>query len=438
MDQYLDARGRPRIVITGMGAITPLGHNVEESWQSALTGRSGIGPITQFDASDLPCRIAGEVKDFDPRDYINFKEARRMARSSQLAVAAGRMALTNAGYDHEQFDSERTGVVIGTGMGGLDWADMCIQTYREKGLARVSPFAITGAIPNMPTHHISLIAKARGPISTVVAACATGTQAIGEAAEFIRRGVADRVIAGGVEGLIHISAMAGFSAMRALSTHFNDMPEKACRPFDKDRDGFILSEGAGVVILERLDEALARGARILAEFLGHASSSDAFHVAVPDPEGAGAVRAMRWSIEDAGVSLDEIDYINAHGTSTPINDATETYAIKKLFGEEAYNIPVSSTKSVMGHTMGGAGAIEAIFCIRAMQDGVIPPTWNYETPDPACDLDYVPNAPRPADLNIVMSNSFGLGGQNACLVLGKFDNSRGKVDLTRSKDGSDS
>jgi len=423
MNRYLDARGRPRIVITGMGAITPVGNSVEESWQNALLGRSGIAKITSFDASDLPCRIAGEVKNFDPRDYIDFKEARRMSRASQLASAAGRLAIASAGLSQEddEKESERLGVVIGTGMGGLDWADENLQKYRSAGLSRVSPFAITGSLPNMPTHHISLMAKARGPISTVVAACATGTQAIGEAAEFIRRGVADRVIAGGVEGLIHLSAVAGFSAMRALTTRFNDNPEKACRPFDKDRDGFILSEGAGVVVLERLDQALARGVKILAEFLGHASSSDAFHVAAPDPEGAGAIRAMRWSMEDAGVSIEDIDYINAHGTSTPINDAMETKAIKKLFGEEAYNIPVTSTKSIMGHAMGGAGAIEAIFCIRALQDGTIPPTWNYETPDPECDLDYVPNAPRKSPLKTVMSNSFGLGGQNACLVLSKYD-----------------
>lgn len=424
MDQYLDARGRPRIVITGMGAVTPLGNTVEESWQNALAGRSGIGPVTQFDASDLPCRIAGEVKNFVPKDYMNFKEARRMSRASQLAVAAGQMALTDANLEEDDSDPERTGVIVGTGIGGLDWAIAGFLDYQKKGLARVSPFAITGSLPNMPTHHISLLAKARGPISTVVAACATGTQAIGEAAEYIRRGIADRMISGGVEGLIHITSLAGFSAMRALSTRFNDSPEKASRPFDKDRDGFIISEGAGVLVLERLDKAIARGARILAEYLGHASSADAFHVAAPDPEGAGAVRAMRWSLEDADVSPKMVDYINAHGTSTPLGDPTETFAIKSLFGEEAYNIPVSSTKSMMGHAMGGAGAIEAIFCVRALQEGIIPPTWNYETADPECDLDYVPNEPRPVDLKIVMSNSFGLGGQNACLVLGKYDNDR--------------
>ena len=421
MNQYLDARGRPRIVITGMGMVSPVGMSVAESWQNTLAGRSGIGPITQFDASDLPCRIAGEVKGFEPRDFIAYKEIRRMSRVSQLATAAARLAMDDAGLSGPVDDAERTGVVVGTGMGGLETAYENMRVFREKGLSRVSPFALPMVLPSMPTHHVSLVAGAMGPISTVVAACATGTQSIGEAAEFIRRNSADMVLAGGAEGLIHISSMASFAAMRALSTKYNDTPEKASRPFDKDRDGFILSEGAGIVVLERLDKALARGAHIHAEVLGHASSSDAFHVAAPDPEGAGAVRAMRWSVEDAGIELNDIDYINAHGTSTPINDATETYAIKSLFGEEAYNIPVTSTKSMTGHAMGGAGAIEAIFCVLAMRDGVIPPTWNYETADPDCDLDYVPNAPREAELKTVMSNSFGLGGQNACLVLGKYE-----------------
>lgn len=424
MDHLLDAQGRPRVVITGMGMVSPVGMSVEESWQNVLGGRSGVGPVTQFDASDLPCRIAGEVKGFEPRDFIPYKEIRRMSRVSQLATAAGRMAMEDAGLTGEEDDPERIGVVVGTGMGGLETAYENMRVFRTKGLARVSPFSLPMVLPSMPTHHISLIARAMGPISTVVAACATGTQSIGEAAEFIRRNAADIVLAGGAEGLIHVSSMVSFAAMRALSTHYNDAPEKASRPFDKDRDGFILSEGAGVVVLERLDKALARGAHIRAEILGHASSSDAFHVAMPDPEGAGAVRAMRWALADSVLELDEIDYINAHGTSTQLNDATETYAIKKLFGEEAYNIPVTSTKSMTGHAMGGAGAIEAIFCVRALQEGIIPPTWNYETPDPDCDLDYVPNAPRAAELERVMSNSFGLGGQNACLVLGKYESEK--------------
>lgn len=425
MNQYLDQRGRPRVVITGMGAMSPIGHSAHESWQNAIAGRSGIAPITQFDASEMPCRIAGEVKDFNPKEYMDFKEARRMSRSSQLALAAARMALEDAGLPEPVPDPEETGVVIGTGMGGLERVDESLQTLRQRGASRVSPFALTSSLPNMPSHHVSLQAQTLGPISTVIAACATGTQAIGEAMEFVRRGAASMVLAGGVEGLIHEAAMAGFAAMRALSTGFNDCPERACRPFDRDRDGFILSEGAGVVVLERLDKALARNARIYAEVLGHASSSDAHHVAAPDPEGAGAVRAMRWAIEDAGLELDGIDYINAHGSSTPINDQVETLAIKRLFGEGAYEIPVSSTKSVMGHAMGGTGALEAIFCAFALYDGILPPTINYETPDPDCDLDYVPNTARKTDARAAMSNSFGLGGQNACLVLGKWDNNIG-------------
>lgn len=422
--KYLDSRGRPRVVITGVGAVTPLGLSAEESWQSVLSGKSGIGKITQFDATDMPCQIAGEVKGFDPADYMNFKEARRMARCSHFAVAAGKMALEDAGLPEDAPNPERRGVVVGVGFGGLDKAIENLQVLWSKGLTRVNPFALTSSLPNMPTHHVSLLAQAQGPISTVVAACATGTQAIGEGAEMIRRGIADIILAGGSEGLIHEAAIAGFSAMRALSVGFNDRPEKACRPFDRDRDGFILSEGCGIVVLERLDKAMERGARIYAEFLGHASSSDAFHVAAPDPEGAGAIRAMKWAVADAGINTDDISYINAHGTSTPVNDATETFAIKQLFGEQAYNIPVTSTKSVMGHAMGGTGAIEAIFCAYTLKEGIIPPTWNYETPDPECDLDYVPNEPRKADVRATLSNSFGLGGQNACMVLGKFENGR--------------
>lgn len=422
MNTFLDARGRPRIVITGIGMIGPLGHTADESWDSLMNGRSGIGPVTLFDASQFPSRIAGEVKDFSPKNYMDFKEARRMSRASQLAVAAARMALTDAGYPDVVPDPERTGVIIGTGVGGFEKADENMVALRAHGFGRVSPFAMTSFLPNMPSHHVSLLAKSVGPISTVNAACATGTQAIGEASEFIRHGRADMVITGGVEGLVHEAALAGFGAMRALSTNYNDRPEKASRPFDKDRDGFILSEGSGVVIMERLDYALARGAKIYAEFLGHASSSDAFHVAAPDPEAAGAVRAMKWCLEDGNVPLTAVDYINAHGTSTPVNDATETHAIKKLFGEYAYELPISSTKSAMGHAMGGAGAIEAIFCAYTIKHGMMPATLNYETPDPVCDLDYVPNTPRAKNVKIAMSNSFGLGGQNACLVLGKYEN----------------
>jgi len=421
MNQLLDSRGRPRVVITGIGIVSPLGNTAAENWDALLNGRSGIGPITRFDASSYPARIAGEVKDFVVRNFMNIKEARRMSWAAQLAVAAARMALADAGLSEPVPDGERTGVLIGTGMGGFEKMDENITILRTQGFSRVSPFAMTSALPNMPSHHVSLLARAMGPISTVVAACATGTQAIGEAMESIRRRAADVMVTGGVEGSIHEAAIAGFGAMRALSTNFNDAPHRASRPFDKNRDGFVLSEGAGIVVLERADLAVARGARIYAEVLGHASSSDAYHVAAPDPDAYGAIRAMRWSLEDADVTLDEVDYINAHGTSTPVNDATETYAIKKLFGEHAYEIAVSSSKSVLGHAMGATGAIEAIFCALALHHAIIPPTWNYETPDPQCDLDYVPNAPRPADVRVTLSNSFGLGGQNACLVLSKFE-----------------
>jgi beta-ketoacyl-acyl-carrier-protein synthase II len=419
MENYLDQNGRPRVVVTGTGVISPLGHTTDESWDSMIEGRSGIGLVTQFDASELPVRIAGEVKDFDPGKYMNPKEARRIARISQLAIAATRRALEDAGLPEPVMNGERTGTVLGTAAGGLDVAVEQMHIWRTKGLKSVSPFAIAGFLPNMPAHHVSLVAGTKGLINTVVAACASGAQAIGEAVDYIRHGRADTVIAGGVEGLINEAPFIGFSRMRALSTR-NDDPERASRPFDKDRDGFVMSEGAGIVILERLDQAHGRGARILAEVLGYASSSDAFHIASPDPEAAGAIRAMRWAVEDARKPLDEIDYINAHGTSTPMNDASETYAIKQLFGDRAYNIPVSSNKSLMGHAFGAAGAIEAIFSMYSLIRGVIPPTWNYETPDPDCDLDYVPNAPREADLNVVLSNSFGMGGQNACLVLGKY------------------
>ena len=420
--ETLDARGRPRVVITGMGMLSPLGNSVEESWDNLLAGRSGIGPITQFDAGEFPTRIAGEVKGFSARDHMDFKEARRMSRASQLSVAAVRMALADAGLPESMPDPDRTGVLVGTAVGGIERAFEEMDVYRSRGLRAVNPFAMTMFLANMPSHHVSLTTGATGPISTIVAACATGTQTIGEAAEFIRRGAADTMLAGGVEGLIHFAAIAGFGAMRALSTHYNDTPERASRPFDKERDGFILAEGAGIVVLERLDRALARGARIHGEVLGHASSSDAFHVAAPDPEAKGAIRAMQWALNDAGLTPADIDYINAHGTSTPVNDATETLAIKHLFGERAYEVPISSTKSAMGHAMGGAGSIESIFTTLALSRDLIPPTWNYETPDPECDLDYVPNAPRPAHINIALKNSFGLGGQNACLVLGRYGN----------------
>lgn len=411
---------RRRVVVTGVDAMTPLGLTMEETWQRLLKGESGIGRITQFDASDLPVHIAGELKDFDPADYIEHKEARRMARCSTVAVATAQGALEDAGLELPLANAERVGTLIGSGVGGYERAIEGVDTFREKGLRRVNPFVPISMLINMPSHHVSYWAGATGPICTVVAACATGTQAIGEAAEHIRRGAADVMICGGVDAMIHFTLLVGFCAMRALSVR-NSEPERASRPFDADRDGFVLSEGAGVFVLEGLDHARARGARIRAEVLGHSSSSDAFHVAQPDSEGWGASRAMKWALDDAGVSPSQVDYINAHGSSTPISDPVETVAIKRVFQEYAHAVPISSTKSMIGHPMGGAGAIEAAVCVRTIEEGMIHPTLNLENPDPECDLDYVPEGAREAEVNVVLSNSFGLGGQNACLVMGRFE-----------------
>ncbi len=411
---------RRRVVVTGLGAMTPLALTMKETWEGLLAGRSGIGPITLFDASDLPVRLAGELKGFSAREYINFKEARRMARCSQMAVATAQEALVDAGLELPLFDEERVGVLVGSGAGGLESAVDGLDKYRAKGLARVSPFFLTSALVNMPSYHVSLWSGAKGPISTVVAACATGTQAVGEASEFIRRGAADVMLCGGVDALILLPAIVGFCVMRGLSTR-NDDPERASRPFDADRDGFVLSEGCAIFVLESLEHAQARGARIYAEVLGHASSSDAFHVAQPDPEGMGASRAMQWALDNAGLQPNAVNYINAHGSSTPLSDPVETKAIKRTFGDCAYEIPISSTKSMIGHPMGGAGAIESAVCVLTVEQGIIHPTINLETPDPECDLDYVPEGARKADVRVALCNSFGLGGQNACLVLGRFE-----------------
>ncbi len=409
-----------RVVITGLGALTPLGLTVKESWEAMLAGKSGIGPITQFDASGFPTRIAGELKGFDPKNYLSRKDARRMARCSQVAVAAVQEALRDAGFGEKVPEPERTGTVIGVGMGGLDWALKHSRSFWERGFRGMNPFAVASSLPNMPSYHVSLYSGAQGPITTPVAACASGSQAIGEALDLIRLGRADVMIAGGVEALVHEIPIAGFSVMGALSQR-NDEPEKASRPFDKDRDGFVFSEGAGIVILETLEHALARGAHIYAELVGYATSSDAYHIARPDPEGKGAQRVMRWALEDAGLTPEDVDYINAHGTATPLNDVTETYAIKQVFGEHAYKLAISSTKSMIGHTMGAAGAIETIATVLMMEQGVILPTINLDEPDPRCDLDYVPNVARPARIEVAMKNAFGFGGQNACLVLKRWE-----------------
>lgn len=409
-----------RVVITGVGAVTPVGLTVAETWEALVAGRSGIGPITQWDASDWPVRISGEINGFDPTKFIPRREARRLARCTQIATAAAHEALAQSGLPQPFDDPERVGVLIGSTLGGFERAVEAIEKFWKKGLSRVSPFAITSAIPNMPTHHVSYTFQAQGYTTTISTACATGTQSIGEAVEVIRRGAADVMIAGGVEAVVNYVPFAGFIAVRALSTR-NDEPERASRPFDADRDGFVISEGAGLMVLERLSHARARGARILGEVLGYAASTDAFHEIAPDPEGMGPSRAIRWALENAGVGIEEIDYINAHAAATPLGDAAEAKAIKRVFGERAHHIPVSSTKSMIGHCFAGAGAIESIATLMTLRHGIIPPTINYETPDPECDLDCVPNEARKADVRIALKNSFGMGGQNACLVLSRYD-----------------
>jgi 3-oxoacyl-[acyl-carrier-protein] synthase II len=409
-----------RAVITGIGAVTALGDTISSLWENLLAGRSGIRKITLFDASQLPCQIAGEIPDFEPTKYIDKKEARRLARSSQIALAAAINAVEDSGLPATMPEPERASVYFGTGIGGLDVYEDSNKIFQTKGYSRVNPFSLPGTIPNMPAFAIGRQFQCLGPNFTITTACATSTQALGEACELIRRNIADIVISGGTEAMIRDFAVVGFIAMRALTSSYNDSPEKASRPFDLQREGFVFSEGAGALIVEELEHARARGAHIYAEIVGHAASSDGFHMAAPDPEGAGPARAMAWALADAGLDPSEIDYINAHGSSTTLNDATETRAIKTVFGDHAYQVAISSTKSMLGHAMGASGAIEAIICSLAIQNGWLPPTINYETPDPECDLDYVPNHPRQVAVNTTLSNSFGLGGQNACLILKRF------------------
>jgi 3-oxoacyl-[acyl-carrier-protein] synthase II len=411
---------RNRVVITGMGAITVLGSTIKMFWENLLSGKSGIRKITTFDASLLPCQIAGEIPEFDPSQYMDRKEARRISRSAQMGLAAAINAFEDAGFSGVMSEPERAGVVFGTAIGGYERFDEGITALRTLGLDRVNPFTIPSGIPNLTAFMISRQFQCFGPSSTITTACATGTQAVGEAMEFIRRGSADIIVAGGVEALIREYAIGGFSAMRALPVSFNDNPEAASRPFDAKREGFVFSEGAGALILENLEHAIQRGARIYAEVVGQASSADGYHVAAPDPEAAGPKRAMRWALADAGVTPQAVDYVNSHGSSTPLNDVAETKALKDIFGEHAYKLAVNSTKSMLGHAMGASGALEAIVCALTIYHGMIHPTINYEFPDPECDLDYVPNQKRQANVNVTISNSFGLGGQNACLVLRKY------------------
>lgn len=411
---------RPRVVVTGIGSITPLGNSVTQLWQGLLAGRSGIRRITQFDASDLPCQIAGEIPDFKPEDFIDRKVARRFPRSAQIALASAVQAVDDARLSDTMPNPERSGVIFGTAIGGLDAADDGIHHFRTQGLSRVNPFTLPAGLPNISAFLIAQRFQCLGPNSTITTSCASGTQSIGEATEHIRRGIVDIVITGGTESVIRDFTIAGFSAMRALPVNFNNKPGSASRPFDAKREGFIFSEGAAALVLENLEHALARKANIYAEIVGHSSSADGYHIAAPDPDALGPIRAIRWALADANLPPTDIDYINAHGTSTPLNDPTETQAIKTVFGDHAYRLAVSSTKSMLGHALGASGSIEAIVCALAIKYGTIPPTINYEYPDPACDLDYVPNHPRVLNVDYALSNSLGLGGQNACLILKRF------------------
>ena len=409
-----------RVVVTGMGCISPVGNNVKETWESILAGRSGAAMITHFDASKHKTRFAAEVKGFDPVALFSTREVRKMDRFTQFAVAVAMEALDQSGLKIDESNRDRVGVVIGTGIGGigtlLDQADV----MRERGPERVSPFLVPMMISDSAPGMLAIRFGARGPNMALATACASGNNAIGEALEMIRRGAADVMIAGGSEAALVPVAMAGMNVMTALSTR-NEDPETASRPFDKDRDGFLMGEGAGMLILESLEYAQARGATILGEVSGYGTTDDAHHISAPAENGAGAAIAMKLAVENANLSLSDIGYINAHGTSTPLNDKSETAAIKTVFGEQAYNIPVSSTKSMTGHLLGASGAIEAVFCLLALREEVLPPTINYSTPDPECDLDYVPNQPRKASPQHVMSNSFGFGGHNATLIFSRFE-----------------
>ena len=408
-----------RVDVTGLGLVTPLGIGVEKTWPAIIAGTSGVGRITRFDASDLPSQIAAEVKDFDPADFIEKKEIKKMDKFIQFGVAAAKMAVEDSGLRITNAIAERVGVYVGSGMGGLPAIEATHSRFLEGGVKKVSPFFIPMTIINLVSGHIAMMHGAKGPNSAVVTACAAGTHAIGDAFKIIQRGDADMMIAGGTEAVISPLGIGGFCAMRALSVR-NDEPEKASRPFDAMRDGFVMGEGAGVVVLEELSWAERRGARIYAEVKGYGMTGDAYHMTTPSPEGEGASRCIKIALNDAGLSTGEVDYINAHGTSTKFNDENETAAIKSVFGKRAYEMPVSSTKSMTGHLLGAAGGIEAIFSVLSIENGVIPPTINYEFQDAECDLDYVPNKSRAANVDIAMSNSFGFGGTNACLVFKKY------------------
>jgi 3-oxoacyl-[acyl-carrier-protein] synthase II len=409
-----------RVVVTGMGAITPIGNSVPDFWNAAVAGTSGIDILTQFDHSQYPIHMAGEVKGFDPEDHMDRRDARRMGRFSQFAVAGTGEALKMADLDLDKVDRTRVGVLFGNGIGGLVDTQDAVRTVDNKSGMRIDPFFFPKMLPNMAAAHVCLVYGAKGYSNTVITACAAGTQAIGDAMDLVRAGRADVMITGGTEASLTEVGLCGFAVIRALSSQ-NEEPQKASRPFDKERDGFVAAEGAGVLVLESLDHAQRRGAPILAEVAGYGATNDANHVVAPCADGDGAMRAMQLALADAHVEPTEIDYINAHATSTPLNDASETAAIKRVFGEDAYRIPLSGTKSMVGHSFGGAGAVESVATVQTINSGTIHPTINYEHPDPECDLDCVPNEARMADVRVALKNSFGFGGHNACLVFKRFD-----------------
>ena len=407
-----------RVAITGLGVVSPLGNDAASTWEAAVAGRSGVGEIQAFDTEEFEIKIAGEVKDFDPAGLAGPKDVKRLDRNVLFALGAAKEALGDAGING--YEPERVGIVVGCCIGGFNELMRQHDILRDRGPDRVSPNFLPNILVDSPSGQLAIELGIRGPNYAVVSACATGSHAIGEAAELIRNGHADAVLAGGTESCIHPLILAGFSNMRGLA-HGNGDPTKASRPFDATREGFVMAEGAGVVMLEDLEDAQQRGAKVYAEVLSYGASNDAYHMAAPDPDSVGVVEMMRSALERGGVTPEDVDYINAHGTSTPLGDLAETKAIKEVFGDHAYELAVSSTKSVMGHTFGAAGAIEAIMCALAVHHGVIPPTINYEHPDPECDLDYVPNEARKADVRVALSNAMGLGGHNGCVLVGKVD-----------------
>lgn len=409
-----------RVVVTGIGAVTPLGNDAKTSWQQVVENKSGIDVITKVDKDQFPVKVAGEVKDFNPTDHIERREARRMDLFTQYAVAAAKMAVEDANLTIDESNADRVGVWIGSGIGGMDTYEEQTRRFIDKGYRRVSPFFVPMLIPDMAAGQVSIQLGAKGINSCTVTACASGANSIGDAFKAVQRGDADYMITGGTESPITNMAFAGFSAMKALS--LNEDPNTASRPFDKNRDGFVMGEGAGIIVIESLEKALERGAHIYAEIVGYGATGDAFHITAPAENGEGAARSMQMALDDAKIAPSEVDYINAHGTSTELNDKYETAAIKTVFGDHAYELAVSSTKSMTGHLLGAAGGVEAIFSIMSIHDSLIPATLNYETPDEECDLDYVPNESRKQTVNVVMSNSLGFGGHNATLLFKKYEN----------------